>query len=171
MTGPIQSHTGERKRHAYPKTKVTNPLTAPPHTHFNSKSSTQKNAVLLGYHICNQTSEVSFSLAFTNALSVNRVLQGTSLLPPTFCRVYHNNSPLRRKQGKTTSQTRAVLSRKGKKRKRQHRPETKSKLHKSKTPNHEESALEAVMGDEKSRAPECRDFQNKAGRNPANGFT
>lgn len=145
------------------------PLTAPPHTKFNSKSPIQKNAVLLGR---NQTSELTFPWhgAFTNAISVTRVSPMHQSAPS---HSYHNNSPPRRKQGKTTSQTGAVLhkKRKEKRRKRQHSPETKSKLHESKTPNHEESVPEAVMGDEKSRMPDCRDFQNKAVKNPANGFT
>lgn len=176
--GPIQSHPGERNEGAYPKLKATTPPNCSPSNTFQFQiSHPGKHCACRVLHLRSHLRAQLLAGAghsFTNAVSVTSVSPDqdvTTLLPPTFCRVYHNKSPLRRKQGRTTSQTRAVLTRKEKKGKRQHRPETKRQLHKSKTPNHEESALEAVMEDEKSRVPECRDFQNKAARNPANGFT
>lgn len=90
--------------------------------------------------------------------------------------VYHTSFPRRKKERKTKTRQNhkpnyspPYEKREGKKKKKTIQPETKSELHKSRTPNYEEFALEADTEDEKYKASECRDFccSQKAVRNPS----
>lgn len=116
-TGPIQSHTGERKENAYPKSGHNSSHCIPSYTFrylpYRCCASGVSTAATKA-----QSSASCWHMVFTNAALVTRVSPTHQSAASHFVQVYHKNSPLRRKQGKTMSQTRAVLKRKRKAKKK-----------------------------------------------------
>lgn len=135
----------------------------------------RKMLSLLRCLTCSSTLELSFLLApdfHEDRISNQGLIKAPISLP--FCLSHLISQEEERKKNKNKTKPQAKLQpslrEEGRKKKKKTiQPETKSELHKSRTPNYEEFALEADTEDEKYKASECRDFccSQKAVRNPS----